>query len=664
MQEHGLCKRLFQSCHIFPSKTVLRSLWTASAIFSLLLWIPCFAKAAPPQHNEARSRSEKLIQIEGLEALESLVEQFRNLRISLSGREREELLEQVRGRLNEAGEDPQVKPGLERLQEVIRETVFDEPHHATEAPSPSTLRDRAHPDGEPTIEPPPPSGTQSPIGEAPPNIQDAVWIGQEPELILRELNYLHEPVNPEAITAAFMRFQVDHGIPGTGMVDGATETELRKQDTAIQEEMASIGFPHVEREANKSEVLAAADQLEQFSSYHGLPTSGVYTDAMRAQAKKDASIRDQIRQIASRTGSPDSILGSTEFPDVVTFFRTKDGVMALSKSDGKVDWWSIHGQAVERYGTGPKALKTFEEYHNEHALRHMSDKIAVVPASYINGMNANAYPGKLIRKYLKGIPEQEPKNHGMKVLLSVSPLLQGRASTKLDKEDGWTEPTESPLLLAKTLQASLAEKAEVFVTNDVLTGIENLNNLPTFTKPQEMAIYVDGKIADRGVVETLFGAIDKTKIQVVAADKATPGQARISLMVGENNANFRDQVLKMADLGIFKEGVLALAKCGEGGEIAFNSEILHRSKARAVIFYDELINIQAVKDVLYEFTKELRENGIPSGDFRTAWLRSVERAAANSRGDYKEQILKLRGVHVQVQERRPVFGDISGPAQA
>ena len=56
-------------------------------------------------------------------------------------------------------------------------------------------------------------------------------------------------------------------------------------------------------------------------------------------------------------------------------------------------------------------------------------------------------------------------------------------------------------------------------------------------------------------MDTLFGSIDKSKIQVVAADKAKPGEARVSLMVGENDANFRELVLKKADEGIFQDGV-------------------------------------------------------------------------------------------------------------
>jgi hypothetical protein len=494
-------------------------------------------------------------------------------------------------------------------------------------------------------------------------IQDDVWKAQAPERILAELGYVNEPVNPQSFASALNRFQSEHALTPTGTLTSATQDALGKEETGILEELARIGFPRAPRDSDDSQLVTPVESLETFSRYHGFPVRGIYTEEMRAQAKKDAVIRDQIKAIASMSGGPDNILPSEKFPNVVTFFRIDNGIVALTKSGDKLDSWGVHENDTARFGMGPETLARFEQLYEAHALGKRSDEIAILPAGY-SGVLDPAVVNLYIHDFLEGNGTTSEGSRSKTILVAVSPLVQGPSNAELHGETSWTQASANALDYVKDLQSRYGDKANVFVTNDVVVGIENLKHLPSFSKPEEMAIYVDGKISDRGIVESLFSAIDKTKIQVVAADEATPGQARVSLMVGDNDANFRDQVLKMADQGIFKDGVLALAKCGEGGELAFNSEILHRSQARAVIFYDQLINIQAVKDVLYEFTKELRENGVPDGDFRSAWLRSVDRAAANSTGDFKQQVLLLQGVHVQVQEHMLLVFESSQPEQS
>ncbi len=485
-------------------------------------------------------------------------------------------------------------------------------------------------------------------------MQDDIWKAQQSDRILAELDYLHEPVNPDKIKEALTKFQADYGLP-SGALDGATESELEKQDKKLLDEMSEIGFGPAAPEPGASQMVAASKSIQRFTRYHDMEVTGVYTDAVKAQVAKDKQILEQLKQVAGRPGGPDNLLASAEFPGVVTFFRTQTGITALCKSEDKLDLWSLKGKSVERrVGTGEAVLEEFQDRFVTELGGQVSEDILVLPAGY----SSDELIEGLFRMNAEGTAENaggDKDARRKKVLLAVSPLLQGRATSEFSKTDSWKQSAGNPLQLARKLQADIREKADVFVTNDAVLGFENLKNLPVFSKPQDMVIYVDGKIQDRGVVDTLFGSIDKSKIQVVAADKAKPGQGRVSLMVGENDDNFRELVLKKADEGIFQDGILALAKCGEGGELAFNSEIIHRSKARAVIFYDELINIQAVKDVLYEFTKELRENGIPDGDFKSAWLKSVDRAAEAASGDYKDQILKLQNVHVQVRDVPPIL---------
>jgi hypothetical protein len=117
--------------------------------------------------------------------------------------------------------------------------------------------------------------------------------------------------------------------------------------------------------------------------------------------------------------------------------------------------------------------------------------------------------------------------------------------------------------------------------------------------------------------------------------------------VGNNDANMRATVMDLARQGSFKDGILALAKCGRPDDTEFNSSLIRAANARAVIFYDEQIQPQAVKQVLVALIDRLRNDGVRHGDWMSLFRMSVDDAASNSRGVLRDQILKLKHAHIQ-----------------
>jgi hypothetical protein len=194
----------------------------------------------------------------------------------------------------------------------------------------------------------------------------------------------------------------------------------------------------------------------------------------------------------------------------------------------------------------------------------------------------------------------------------------------------------------------------IFIGQDVQLGIENSGRLPVLSGPQDLKFFTDGKrIDDRGIVQSLSDRLSDLDIDLVEAQDAKPGEASIGVVVGKNNEDMRGILLDLAKQHAFENGVLALAKCGSPDDVAFNSQLIHASGARAVIFYDEKIQPQAVKQVLVVLIDRLRTSGVAAGDWTLMFNRSVDDAAAKSTGDLQQEILKLKQAHIQTSELTP-----------
>jgi hypothetical protein len=107
-------------------------------------------------------------------------------------------------------------------------------------------------------------------------------------------------------------------------------------------------------------------------------------------------------------------------------------------------------------------------------------------------------------------------------------------------------------------------------------------------------------------------------------------------------------ILKLGADGAFKDKIVALAVCGEGGEMAFNTHLIREAGAKAVLFYDRMINAQAVESVLLEFTQLLMREGVPDGQFRSLWQRSIAQVLKHANDAEAIEVRKLSMVLFQV----------------
>jgi hypothetical protein len=210
---------------------------------------------------------------------------------------------------------------------------------------------------------------------------------------------------------------------------------------------------------------------------------------------------------------------------------------------------------------------------------------------------------------------------------------------------GTEKQTFDPVLMAKSL--SKHTDLRVFLANSLGPADKNLDSLPAFKGGSSISMWVDGKLIDKGisnVQEELKGA----QIEIVEARDAKPGQRPAVLFAGSNTAKFRQNVLEYSRQGNFKDGVIAMAVCGERDDVAFNSRVIRESGAKAVIFYDQKINPTAVQEALARFAERLSKKGT-TGDFRSVWVQSVRDVLTEPHSEIMKQNLeKLLEVLVQL----------------
>jgi hypothetical protein len=193
--------------------------------------------------------------------------------------------------------------------------------------------------------------------------------------------------------------------------------------------------------------------------------------------------------------------------------------------------------------------------------------------------------------------------------------------------------------------------------------MENIESLPKFERGSQMTVFVDGKrIGDFGMIDNIRSQLKGASIKVVEAKKAKPSGSNVVLLAGRDTSDFRDDLLRLGAQGKSRDAFLALAKCGKNNDPAFVSRLIKISGARAVLFYDREINSQAVEDVLLNFSQLLMSQGVPNSDFRRLWQRSIDAVVKSQAadGEYKRQVLLLKGAIIQVSKNWTALADFAG----
>jgi hypothetical protein len=470
---------------------------------------------------------------------------------------------------------------------------------------------------------------------------DRIWQAQAPERMLQELGFYPEgSVNPANTIAATKKFQESVGLSSTGVMDLSTSNHLKTANRDLTKRLNGIGFNG--NHDSESKVKSSSDLLRDFQKYHDLPETGRVSEDVLKHLARDEVLAKQIQDLGHNRGPVSQILGGTQYPDVLTFFRDSKGVHALVSTGSKTDYWATDGAKVQR-GIDLGTFSRLQFQHQFNDFVSQADKRSrglVLSTDQVN----DAELKKLESSSAITFPES--------ITVVVSPFQQGRPVPN------YSPSIPSATNIARTLRHYFGKDVPIFIAQDLETGLKNAAQMPKLVGPQGIKFFVDEKrIDDRDVVKNLSERLESLDIDVVEADSADLQGAAVGVVVGKNGQNMREALLRLARQGAFKDAILALAKCGDSDDVEFNGALIHASGAKGIMFYDEKIQPQAVKRVLVALTKRLSASGIPDGDWPRLFQLSVDDAAIGLSGTDLNEVLKLRNAHVQTSDliRQDIF---------
>ena len=462
-----------------------------------------------------------------------------------------------------------------------------------------------------------------------------IWQAQAPERMLQELGFYSDGlINPSNTIAATKKFQESAGLSATGIMDLSTSNSLKSADEELTKRLRGVGF----HEYADPKLKASSDLLREFQKYHDLPETGRVSEGVLKSLAKDEVLAAQIRELMLTHGSVSQVLAGTQYADVLTFFRDGKGIHALVSSNSKLDYWATEGAKVQRGFD----LGSFGRLQFRHDFNDFINKADKQSRGLI--FSTDQVTDADLRKLENSSGSWAPES----ITVVVSPFQQGRPIPD------FSPSMPPPTLIARALRQSFGKDVPIFIAQDLETGLRNAAKFPKLVGPQGIKFFVDEKrIDDRDVVKNLSERLESLDIDVVEADRVDAAGATVGVVVGKNDQNMREVLLRLARQGVFRDAFLALAKCGDADDVEFNSALIQVSGARGIMFYDEKIQPQAVKRVLVALTKRLAASGIPDGDWTRLFQLSVDDAAIGVSGADLKEVLKLRNAHIQISDVIP-----------
>jgi hypothetical protein len=510
--------------------------------------------------------------------------------------------------------------------------------------------------------------------------QDMIWQAETYERRLQVLGYYkgspHEVTLPR-IREAAREFQRDHRLAQTGLFDARTRAALDRAEETLRAGLARIGI--VEEPRTDTSVQDVTDVIRSYESYLNRTETGAMSESLRARMAKDEAMLKQVSAITERASAPAVDLASADsFPDVLTFQLYDGGSNVIVKTPQGPELWSYFGGKTVQRIRGTDAIREFDEFSLKSAAASGGETYILQTGVYTPGEEISVAfgPGQLLKipsaelsSFIDGktaIPAFDERVAKLtasgakraRILISRSALNQGRGG-----DAGGAGPTLfgssfdqiDPLRLALAWQRKYGDKCDIFIANDINSGFYNLRRLPTVRDGSQIRVFTDGThFKDYGIISNVKPDLQGAGIKVVQAGGAEAGQPNVILITGRNDVPFRAFLEQLASEGRFEDSIIALASCGEGCEVPFNSMIIRKSGARAVLFYNQRVHPQAVEETLLKFSELLMKKGVPDGNFQQLWRESVE-DLLNTKGgtSMPEEVKKLRDAFIQVSGLRP-----------
>lgn len=522
-------------------------------------------------------------------------------------------------------------------------------------------------------------------------VQDEVWWSGIEESRLEALGFYGSGTivrNPSTTRNAVQAFQKKFDLrQQNGTLDDVTRLALSQVERQDISTFDRLGFRVARSDTDVPSVVDNIRAFEEFLRPRQIPT-GKLTDGLRAELSKFADehgvfIKQALKVDAARALPSDQPILENN-PNVITFQKAsysvgESGPRALTavmlKTTKGVELLVIENGSLTSIATGEKAIAAFDNVSRYvAALKFGSNTLAVRSGIYKPGGEVSLQLGAKVVKlsesdmarFLSGELKHPELDAALERLLANStsrprliifrsPFEQGRGGSA---EDGGALLTQfgykqhDPLKLAIAFDhydEKFRDKFDVVIASDIERGFSNLVQMPKLSAGSQVGLFVDGEFKySARIVDPIKKDIKKAGIKVLKVGDNPASQTRIFLFAGHRDEAYQQLVLRLADEGHFRGGVIALAVCG-GGECGaqFNSLLISRSGARAVIFYNQEIKAQAVQDVILKFT-QLLEEGVPNGNYHQLWRRAVDAVLEDATSSERNDIRKLRDTFIQV----------------
>lgn len=524
-------------------------------------------------------------------------------------------------------------------------------------------------------------------------VQDEIWRSGIDESRLEALGFYGSGVvvrNKATTTNAVLDFKSEQGLALTGtLLDTATKDALERAEQKEISALEQLGFRAIRSD---TDVLSVSDNIRVFEEIFGLPSTGKLSKVRREMLKEYEPSLKQARYVSLSRLTPTELVAQNSTqnsaPNIITFLKSGSDLerthilVGISK---RIEFWTIvRGQLFERQ-SGEAAIKALDQKSNTLAWLMSDKETSLVYASIYKpdgkvlmriGRDEIVLSRSDMERFISG--ELSPpgidtaikkmfadKPARTKLLIFRSPFSQGQGGDAGNGESplkhfGYEQHDSLELYLAFDRHYGKREKVDVFLVSDITRGIKNLQGLTKLSESSQIALYIDD--AFKKSAETINpirkdlekkGNKPTVPINVLKVGDDSASRARISIFAGHRDEGYQQLILRMAEKGQFRDGIIVLAACGGGNcEAEFNSLLISKSGARAVIFYNQEIIGQAVQDVLLKFAELLNCECAPDGNYQELWRKSVDEVEEEAKKKesiiYQNEIKKLRNFLIQV----------------
>ncbi|MDQ3748535.1 MAG: hypothetical protein M3367_05875 [Acidobacteriota bacterium] len=521
-------------------------------------------------------------------------------------------------------------------------------------------------------------------------VQDEIWRSGIDESRLEALGFYGSGVvvrNKATTTNAVLDFKSEQGLALTGtLLDTATKDALERAEQKEISALEQLGFRAIRSD---TDVLSVSDNIRVFEEIFGLPSTGKLSKVRREMLKEYEPSLKQARYVSLSRLTPTELVAQNSTqnstPNIITFLKSGSDLERTHILVGitkRIEFWTIiRGQLFGRQ-SGEAAIKALDQKSNTLAWLMSDKETSLVYASIYKpdgkvlmriGRDEIVLSRSDMERFISG--ELSPpgidaaikkmfadKPARTKLLIFRSPFSQGQGGDAGNgesplKQFGYEQHDSLELYLAFDRHYGKREKVDVFLVSDIIRGIKNLEGLPKLSEGSQIALYIDDAFKESAKtinpIRKDLEAAKHAQINVLKVEDDSAPQARISIFAGHRDEGYQQLILGMAEKGRFRDGIIVLAACGGGNcEAEFNSLLISKSGARAVIFYNQEIIGQAVQDVLLKFAELLSCECAPDGNYQELWKKSVDEVGEEAKKKesiiYQNEVKKLRNILIQV----------------